>query len=130
TGDILGTLAYMAPEQSEGREVNEEADLYSLALVLYEAFCGVNPVRGPTPAATARRIGRRLEPLARRRRDLPRFLTGALDHALLPSPRARGGIEELRLAREEALDHGLVPRRPPRRTRAARGTRADTELAS
>ena len=60
TGDVLGTLAYMAPEQIEGVEVGAEADLYSLALVLYEALSGVNPVRGPTPAATARRIGERL----------------------------------------------------------------------
>ena len=57
TGDVLGTLAYMAPEQSEGHEVGGAADLYSLALVLYEALTGVNPVRGRTPAATARRIG-------------------------------------------------------------------------
>ncbi len=57
TGDVLGTLAYMAPEQSEGHEVAEPADLYALALVLYEGLSGVNPVRGSTPAATARRIG-------------------------------------------------------------------------
>ena len=31
TGDVIGTLAYMAPEQSEGREAEEEADLYALA---------------------------------------------------------------------------------------------------
>ncbi len=72
TGDVLGTLAYMAPEQSEGLQVGEEADLYALALVLYEALCGVNPVRGATPAATARRIGSPLPPLERRREDLPR----------------------------------------------------------
>ena len=59
TGDVLGTLAYMAPEQSEGREAGEAADLYSLALVLYEALCGVNPVRGrrrrrPCGASAAR----------------------------------------------------------------------------
>ncbi len=86
TGDVLGTLAYMAPEQSEGSEVGEEADLYSLALVLYEALSGVNPVRGPNPAETARRIGTRLEPLSRSRRDLPRELSGALDRALSPDP--------------------------------------------
>jgi eukaryotic-like serine/threonine-protein kinase len=57
TGDVLGTLAYMAPEQSEGRAAAEPADLYALALVLYEGLSGVNPVRGATPAATARRIG-------------------------------------------------------------------------
>ncbi len=103
TGDVLGTLAYMAPEQSEGREVREEADLYSLALVLYEAFAGANPVRGSTPAETARRIGSRIEPLARRRRDLPRELTHALDDALARRPRDRGTLEQLRLALQEGL---------------------------
>ena len=79
TGDVLGTLAYMAPEQSEGREVTQQADLYSLALVIYEALSGENPVRGATPAATVRRIGRALPPLARSRRDLPPELTRAID---------------------------------------------------
>jgi serine/threonine protein kinase len=119
TGETLGTLAYMAPEQSEGHEAGEAADLYSLALVLYEALCGVNPVRGPTPAATARRIGRPLPPLERRRGDLPRGLTRALDEALAPSPADRGTLEELRLALEEALERGLGrPRRRDRRRRA------------
>ncbi len=121
TGDVLGTLAYMAPEQSEGREVGEQADLYSLALVLYESLCGVNPVRGSTPAATARRIGREHEPLERRRPDLPRELTRALDDALSPVPRERGTLEELRLVLEDALEHGLRrplwPRARPRPSR-------------
>ena len=111
TGDVIGTLAYMAPEQSEGREVEEEADLYALALVLYEALSGVNPVRGGTPAATARRIGRTLPSLERRRRDLPRELTRALDRALLPSPRRRGTVDELRLTLEQTLQQGLRPAR-------------------
>jgi hypothetical protein len=108
TGDVLGTLAYMAPEQAEGREVGEEADLYSLALVLYEALCGVNPVRGATPAATARRIGRPVEPLARSRGDLPRALSHALDTALAPSPADRGTLDRLRLVLQETLERGLA----------------------
>jgi eukaryotic-like serine/threonine-protein kinase len=103
TGDVLGTLAYMAPEQSDGGEVGEAADLYSLALILYEAFSGVNPVRGPTPAATARRIGRPLESLARSRGDLPSSLTRALDRALAPRPGDRGTIDQLRTALADAL---------------------------
>ena len=106
SGDVFGTLAYMAPEQSDGEEAGPEADLYSLGLVLYEAFSGVNPVRGRTPAATARRIGSPIEPLARRRRDLPRELTRALDTAVKSDPHRRGTLDDLRRAFLGALEHG------------------------
>jgi hypothetical protein len=133
TGDVLGTLAYMAPEQSEGREVGVEADLYALALVLYEALSGVNPVRGPTPAATARRIGTELEPLERRRRDLPRELTRALDTAVAPSPEDRETLDLLRESLEETLERGLGRARrrgDPRRSdsRQVAGMRPPKEL--
>ncbi len=121
TGDVLGTLAYMAPEQSEGMEVGPQADLYALALVLYEALSGVNPVRGPTPAATARRIGCVLPALERHRGDLPRPLRSAIDVALEPDPRARGTLSELREELVDALGHGLSRRR--RRDAARSGTR-------
>jgi eukaryotic-like serine/threonine-protein kinase len=107
TGDVLGTLAYMAPEQSEGREVGTPADVYSLALVLYEALSGSNPVRGPTPAATARRIGHPIEPLGRHRRDLRRELAWAVDAALDPEPHDRATLVELKEALEEGLEGGL-----------------------
>ena len=122
TGDVLGTLAYMAPEQSEGREAREEADLYSLALVLYEALCGVNPVRGPTPAATARRIGARVESLGRVRRDLPRELTRAIDMALDPSPRRRGTLEDLCSALSHAMQQSQQHLRPHLRHAAPEDT--------
>lgn len=108
TGDILGTLAYMAPEQSEGREASAQTDLYSLALVLYEALSGVNPVRGANPAETARRIGGRLPPLRRYRLDLPRKLSQALDTALAADPRRRGTLPALRETLEEQLAQGLA----------------------
>ncbi len=127
TGETLGTLAYMAPEQSEGVEVGEPADLYSLALVLYEGLAGVNPVRGPNPAATARRIGRPLPSLAARRPDLPHALLLALDTALAVDPARRGTLEELRAAIEQALTEGLTRRRGllrPRITPAPSESRA------
>lgn len=122
TGDVLGTLAYMAPEQSEGHEVGAPADLYSLALVTYEALSGINPVRGATPAATVRRIGRRVTPLERERRDLSPTLTRALDRALAPEPRERGTLEELRLVLVETLENGVGRPRWPRRSRVTGGS--------
>ena len=120
TGETLGTLAYMAPEQSEGLEVGESADLYSLALVLYEGLTGVNPVRGPNPAATARRIGRALPPLVARRPDLSlQGLAPALDTALAVDPVCRGTLDELCAALEQALAQGLTSRRGLLRTRIA-----------
>jgi eukaryotic-like serine/threonine-protein kinase len=103
TGDVVGTLAYMAPEQADGRAAGEEADLYALALVLYEALSGVNPVRGRGAASTARRLGARLPSLGRLRRDLPLELCQALDRAVLPRPETRGTIRELRDALADAL---------------------------
>src|SRR4051812_36557882 len=96
TGDVVGTLAYMAPEQAEGREAGPEADLYALALVLYEALAGVNPVRGRGAASTARRVGARLPALGRLRRDLPLDLCGAIDAAVPPRLQPRGTLGEPR----------------------------------
>ena len=95
TGDVVGTLAYMAPEQAAGKRIDERADLYSLALVLYEALAGVNPVRAGSPAATARRVGTVLPPLRRSRKDLPEELCAAIDRALRPKPDERGTLGEL-----------------------------------
>jgi eukaryotic-like serine/threonine-protein kinase len=103
TGDVVGTLAYMAPEQADGRPAGEEADLYALALVLYEALSGVNPVRGRGAASTARRLGARLPALGRLRRDLPLELCQALDRAVLPRPEQRGTLAELRDALADEL---------------------------
>src|SRR5436190_16153742 len=95
TGDVGGTLAYMAPEQAEGVRVTWEADVYALALSLYEAWTGVNPVRRRGPAATARQVGKRLPSLGRMRRDLPPELCSAIDRALDPRPERRPQPEEL-----------------------------------
>ena len=98
TGDVIGTLAYMAPEQAEGASVSAAADVYSLALTLYEAWTGSNPIRGRGLAATARRLGQPLPALGAQRRDLPAGLCDAVDAALDLDPEARPTPRSLRSA--------------------------------
>jgi serine/threonine protein kinase len=111
SGEVVGTLAYMAPEQAEGWDAGPEADVYSLALTLYECWSGANPIAAGTPAATARRIGRELPPLAGSRGDLPEALTDAIDACLLPEPGERPTLEELSAVLEHevgALDAEIL----------------------
>jgi len=134
TGDVIGTAAYMAPEQAEGLLAGAPADLFSLALVLYEALTGVNPVRTVLAAGGTRRLGMHLPPLRRQRRELPRELGQAIDLALRPRPRERGRVEELRAALAGVAgrvgdEPGVVaePWRPRTTTRRPARTTPDTD---
>jgi eukaryotic-like serine/threonine-protein kinase len=104
TGDVIGTAAYMSPEQAEGLEVGPPADIYSLGLVIYEALTGVNPLGATVTAGRPRRLGAHLPPLRRQRRELPRELGQGIDLALRPRPGERGTIDRLRSALEAAHD--------------------------
>ncbi|HBQ19940.1 MAG TPA: hypothetical protein DEF51_55370, partial [Myxococcales bacterium] len=51
TGALLGTPAYMSPEQLDGLPADPRSDQFALCVTLYECVCGARPFDGETPAA-------------------------------------------------------------------------------
>ena len=111
-GDVLGTIAYMAPEQAGGERSGAEGDVYSLALTLYECWVGAHPHARRSPAATARAIGDPIPPLRESRPELPGELCETIDDCLDPNPRFRPRMVELERALDAASGE-LGPERVP-----------------
>jgi hypothetical protein len=91
-GTLLGTFAYMSPEQAQGLAVDQRSDQFSLGIVLYEMLAG----RHPFQAASTYRLVHRLvheppTPLDETARELPFMLHVALDRLLQKSPQDRFG---------------------------------------
>lgn len=119
-GEVVGTLAYMSPEQASGDPVGPESDVYSLALTLYECWAGANPVAGANAAETARQIGAPASPLRERRPDLPAALCELIDACLHLDPLLRPTPLELGYGLERAITL-LDPRRAIPGPRGDRG---------
>ena len=96
TGEVVGTLAYMSPEQADGTFAGPESDVYALALTAYECWSGENPIAAESPAQTVRRIGAEMPPLGAYRPDLPASIAEAIDACLVPEPELRPTAIELR----------------------------------
>jgi TolB-like protein/cytochrome c-type biogenesis protein CcmH/NrfG len=55
-GALVGTMAYMSPEQAEGKPVDARSDVFGLGVLLYELRSGISPFHGDSPAATLAKI--------------------------------------------------------------------------
>jgi serine/threonine protein kinase len=90
TGQILGTVYYMAPEQIRGELVGPAADIYALGVVLYQLVTGRVPFAGDTPLAVAmRHLQDPPEAPHLVRRELPPPLDAVILRALAKEPSAR-----------------------------------------
>ena len=118
TGAILGTPAYMAPEQCRGEsEIDGRADLFSLGLTLYEMVTGTLPVRGRTALQI---IHERLSADVPRARTLAPDVPPALDQLLVellarePGRRTPSARELLKRLDDVAAGLGVRKARPVR----------------
>ncbi|MGC2125723.1 MAG: serine/threonine-protein kinase, partial [Xanthobacteraceae bacterium] len=90
SGSIVGTLAYMAPEQLRGEEGDETCDLYSLAIVLYEMLSGTPPFSATSEYELMQaQINKRPDRLIPRVPGLEPRVEGALLKALSKKPEQR-----------------------------------------
>ena len=98
TGAMLGTPAYMAPEQARGAVVDHRADLYAVGATMYQALAGRLPHDAPSfPAMLFAIVEQTPEPLGRLRPDLPPSLVAVVERAMAKDPNARfRSAEEMR----------------------------------
>lgn len=90
TGSTLGTMAYISPEQAQGREVDARADLFSFGVLLYEMLAGCLPFRGDHEAALIYAIvNEEPEPIARFKSSVPAELQRIVTKALAKRPEER-----------------------------------------
>jgi serine/threonine protein kinase/CheY-like chemotaxis protein len=123
TGDVVGTIHYVAPEQIEGREVTSRSDVYALGCVLYHCLTGRMPFERDTDVAVI--YAHLSEPPPRPSRlhpDLPDGLDEVIAKALDKNPERRfESCGEMMAAALAVVDAAgpLSETIPPRRTSTA-----------
>src|SRR5207302_1214082 len=89
-GTTVGTVAYMAPEQTQGSEVNARADIWALGVIAYEMLAGRLPFNGQSVPAMALAILREAPTdLRTLRHDVPEELRRIINAALEKIPEKR-----------------------------------------
>jgi Tol biopolymer transport system component len=124
-GLVVGTIAYMSPEQAEGKPTNARSDIFSFGAVLYEMLSGKKAFPGQSSAAVIRDEP---TPLNEVRRDVPAEVHGVVTRCLKKDPAARyaSGAElahDLKVCREVLFPESGAVLSPARIFREARRPR-------
>lgn len=90
TGVMMGTPAYMAPEQVQGHPTDARVDLYAMGVVFYRLISGELPFQGETPFAMAQsHVNNEPTPIELVRPDLPTWVGRLITRALAKAPEQR-----------------------------------------
>ncbi|MPZ70704.1 MAG: Stk1 family PASTA domain-containing Ser/Thr kinase, partial [Actinobacteria bacterium] len=106
TGMVIGTAAYLSPEQAQGEPVDARSDIYALGCVLYESLTGSAPFTGDTPLSIAyKHVREEVNPPSRLNRDVPADLDAIVMKAMAKDPGARyNSADEMRADIERFLN--------------------------
>jgi len=112
TGAMMGTPAYMSPEQAQGEKVDQRTDIYSLGIMLYELVTGRVPFEAETPLAVVlKQINALLPPPSSLKPDIAPGIERLLLKALAKDPEARfATIGEFLAAWKTALSEASTVR--------------------
>ena len=108
-GVILGTAAYMSPEQARGRGVDKRADIWAFGVVLFEMLSGARLFEGETISDTLAAVLRQDIPWSRLPATTPPRIVKLLERCLERDPKQR--LRDIGDARHE-IDDVLSPRTP------------------
>ncbi len=131
-GYMMGTPAYMAPEQVLGREIDGRADLYSVGVVLYRLLTGHLPFNADTAISMVQmQISEAPTPILNFRSDLPPWCVTIIDRALAKSPADRfQSAEEFRSALLAAVTPQALGEMPTIATPTPPGLTFDPEVTA
>ncbi len=121
TGGILGTPAYMSPEQGMGQGIDHRSDIYALGIILYEMVTGRPPYQAETPMAIMiKHIQSPLPPPSQYNPDLPEDVERVILKALAKDKNDRyASAGEMVQALQQATAHPTISTGAPRPTVAA-----------
>ncbi len=112
-GMVVGTLAYMSPEQARGRPVDSRSDIFSLGVTIYEMATGQLPFSGQSPLDTMHAIAfEEIRPLTSIRQNLPPDLQRIVSRCLRKRPEdryadARALVDDLKTLKKD-MDSGVT----------------------
>jgi WD40 repeat protein len=90
TGAVVGSPAYISPEQIKAEAITPQTDIYSLGIMLYEILTGALPFEGPTPVVVMfKHVHEQLPRLQMHRSDLPDALNSVIQRATAKHPDQR-----------------------------------------